>query len=245
MDHQEIVEQNIPDLYLMNKLPSEVRLRFEEHFVSCPECLNRLEATESLRSALRKDLVARTSRPIPVVKSRTSLRTYAFATAAAAILIFAGLLATRELLDLRNRLSQASASLEQERNKNAALNDQIAATAQPQATALVFPLVITRGGPDNATPPVNRVVLPETPGWLVLSLDLPDTSTFERHRAVLRDSRGTVLSDLSNLKSSSRDTLAISFLSSRFMPGDYVISLEGLTAGRSMPLGNYSFRVLR
>lgn len=53
MDHLYIEEHSIPDHYLMGKLSAEERLRFEEHFVDCTQCLKRLETTEDFRVALR------------------------------------------------------------------------------------------------------------------------------------------------------------------------------------------------
>ncbi|MGH9766077.1 MAG: hypothetical protein ACREAB_01480 [Blastocatellia bacterium] len=53
MEHHHIEEQNIPDRYLLGKLPVEERARFEEHFIDCRECLDRLETTEDFRGALR------------------------------------------------------------------------------------------------------------------------------------------------------------------------------------------------
>jgi hypothetical protein len=53
MDHQYIEGHNIPDRYLQKKLSPAERTRFEEHFVDCAECLDRLEMTEDLRGALR------------------------------------------------------------------------------------------------------------------------------------------------------------------------------------------------
>jgi tetrahydromethanopterin S-methyltransferase subunit F len=252
MDHREIEDRNIPDLYLMNKLSSEARLQFEEHFISCPECLSRLEMTEDLRTALKNELIAR---PTTIHSARRSpFRTYGFALAAAAILISLGLLAVlafrtwseeqRQSAELRNRLAVATASLEQERNKSAQLNTQIAALAQQQGTVPVFPLVITRGASDTPGSALNSIVLPQA-GWIIFLLDLPDVPRIETYKAVVRDSKGILVSDISGLKSTSRDTLAISVLSSLFMPGDYVISLEGLTSGRYMQLVSYSLHVLR
>jgi hypothetical protein len=253
MDHREIEDRNIPDLYLMNKLSNEARLQFEEHFISCPECLSRLEMTEGLRTALKNELIAR---PLTTIHSpgRSPFRTYGFALAAAAILISLGLLAAlafrtwseeqRQSAELKNRLAVATASLEQERNKSAQLNAQIAALGQQQGTVPVFPLVITRGGSDTPGSALNSIAVPQT-GWIIFILELPDVPQIETYKAVVRDSKGMVLSDVSGLKSTSRDTLAISIVSSLFVPGDYVISLEGLTAGRYMPVGRYSFHVLR
>jgi Putative zinc-finger len=53
MDHHYIEEHNVPDRYLLGKLPAEERARFEEHFIDCRECLDRLETTEEFRGALR------------------------------------------------------------------------------------------------------------------------------------------------------------------------------------------------
>src|SRR5262245_53417213 len=131
MDHQEIEEGNIPDLYLMNKLPTETRLRFEEHIVSCQECQDRLEVTESLRTALKSDLIARPLK-VPAERLGGYFRTYARVAAAAVILICIGLAATfivrlwaeqRESTELRTRLAEANAALQQEKNKSGQLND--------------------------------------------------------------------------------------------------------------------------
>src|SRR5215831_2928139 len=53
MDHLFIEEHNIPYLYLLGKLPAEEQEHFEEHFIVCPECLNRLETTESFIDGLK------------------------------------------------------------------------------------------------------------------------------------------------------------------------------------------------
>ena len=53
MDHQYTEGHNIPDRYLQGTLSATERTRFEEHFIDCPECLDRLEMTEGFRGALR------------------------------------------------------------------------------------------------------------------------------------------------------------------------------------------------
>jgi hypothetical protein len=127
MDHREIEDRNIPDLYLMNKLSSETKLRFEEHFISCPECLSRLEMTEELRTALKSEIIERPFNTVQPKRRSPSFRKYAFALTAAAILISIGVAAAlgfrswseqqRESVELRNRLAEAAASLEQEKQK--------------------------------------------------------------------------------------------------------------------------------
>src|SRR5262245_60264494 len=53
MDHPFIEEHNTPYLYLLGKLPSEEQGNFEDHFIACPECLNRLETTENFIASLK------------------------------------------------------------------------------------------------------------------------------------------------------------------------------------------------
>jgi hypothetical protein len=45
MTHAEIEDQEIIDRYLLRKLPGEVQERFEQHFLACVECLEKLESS--------------------------------------------------------------------------------------------------------------------------------------------------------------------------------------------------------
>jgi len=53
VDHRYIEEADIADRYLLGRLPPEEQARFEEHFIDCQECLDRLEATRNFRGALK------------------------------------------------------------------------------------------------------------------------------------------------------------------------------------------------
>jgi Putative zinc-finger len=53
MKHSYIEENHIADRYLLGKLSAQERVRFEEHYENCLECLNRLETIDSLRRGLR------------------------------------------------------------------------------------------------------------------------------------------------------------------------------------------------
>src|SRR5262249_51998894 len=146
------------------------------------------------------------------LERRGLLRTYAFALRAAVILISFGLVAAlafrtwseqqRQSVELRNRLAEATASLEQERNKSAQLSEQIAGLAQQQGPIPVFPLVITRGGPDGPGSRINSITPPQT-GWVIFLLELPDVPRIETYKVVVRDSKGMVVSDISGMKSTS------------------------------------------
>lgn len=53
MDHSYIDEHEVIELYLLGQLPPEEAAGFEEHSMSCAECLQRLETAEKLRLGLR------------------------------------------------------------------------------------------------------------------------------------------------------------------------------------------------
>jgi hypothetical protein len=53
MDHSYIDQLDLAERYLMGKLPAEETLQFEEHFVDCSQCVDRLKTTKALIEGLR------------------------------------------------------------------------------------------------------------------------------------------------------------------------------------------------
>ncbi|HKP38366.1 MAG TPA: hypothetical protein VJT71_16015 [Pyrinomonadaceae bacterium] len=53
MNHLQIEESNTVDRYLLGRLPAEEQSQFEEHFVDCQECLDRLETSASFRRGVK------------------------------------------------------------------------------------------------------------------------------------------------------------------------------------------------
>src|SRR5262249_41843636 len=170
MDHRQIEDANIPDLYLMDKLEPELRQSFEEHFVSCHECLDRLQATESLRDSLRKHVSSRAS----FVPARRHLIFPRYVAAVAVVLFLTvAALAVPLFLQMssgRRQLRQSESRLAEERAKTEALNNQIAALSQMPAYAPVVPLVMSRSGDSTS---VNNITMPASPQWILFSLELP------------------------------------------------------------------------
>src|SRR5258708_19912001 len=54
MDHAEIEEQQIVDRYVRGTLPAEEVARFEEHYLSCQDCLDRLDLAESMNRGFKR-----------------------------------------------------------------------------------------------------------------------------------------------------------------------------------------------
>src|SRR5436305_672995 len=54
MDHADMEEQQIVDRYVRGTLPAEEVARFEEHYLSCPVCLDRLDLAESMNRGFKR-----------------------------------------------------------------------------------------------------------------------------------------------------------------------------------------------
>jgi len=54
MEHPAIEDEDVVERYLRGTLPAAATLAFEQHYLSCPRCLDRLEAETEFASALRR-----------------------------------------------------------------------------------------------------------------------------------------------------------------------------------------------
>jgi anti-sigma factor RsiW len=95
MDHEKIDEGQIAERYVLGQLDPEERQLFEEHFLDCAECLEKVELAEQLRHGLQR---AAARRAAAVVAGGSLLAVLArlrrwqrIALAAAALVIAAGL----------------------------------------------------------------------------------------------------------------------------------------------------------
>src|SRR3954454_5034125 len=53
MNHAEIEERNVAARYAMDKLSTDERIAFEDHFADCPRCQDAIELERALRAGLR------------------------------------------------------------------------------------------------------------------------------------------------------------------------------------------------
>jgi hypothetical protein len=131
MDHATIEEQQIVDRYVMGTLPPVEAARFEEHYLSCPECLDRLELAEAelrgfKRAAAQDTARLATVRQLALVAwlsrlGRSRQMAVLLTITMVLLLLPAGLtLRQRGELDrLGGELSETRSALEQERERSA------------------------------------------------------------------------------------------------------------------------------
>src|SRR6185295_16338820 len=125
MDHADIDEQHVVDRYVRGTLPAEESARFEEHYLHCQDCLDRLDLAESMKRGFQRAAGQDAAR---VVASRQlalvawlarlgrSRQAAVFAMALLVAVLLPWGLAVRKMAD-RDRELQTRSALEQERAK--------------------------------------------------------------------------------------------------------------------------------
>lgn len=131
MEHAYIEEHQIADRYVMGKLPPEEAETFEEHYLSCPQCLDRLALAESMQRGFKRAagqdaarLTAARQLALVAWLSRLS-RSRQAASLLLVVLVIAvvalpGTFAWRQLGDVDRELAETRRALEQERERSAA-----------------------------------------------------------------------------------------------------------------------------
>src|SRR6185295_14428367 len=124
MDHTYIDEQHVVDRYVRGTLPAEEAARFEEHYLSCQDCLDQLDLAESMKRGFQRAAgqdAARVvaSRQLAFVAWLARLGRSRQAAVLAMTLLVAALLpwglAQRKIADRDRELTQTRSALEQER----------------------------------------------------------------------------------------------------------------------------------
>jgi hypothetical protein len=291
MDHRYIEKNNIADGYVLGKLSAAERARFEEHYIDCQECLDRLEFAEVFCRAIGQ---ASEENPAPASAAwgagiyrylaQLSPR-WQTALFASLILLFAALLGVvavqvAENHRLHQEIASASAALRLQSGHPPATTGQASSNAgpgtttsptsepsptvsplgparvepieklrgllQPQINIPIFTLNAVRSADQNPSTPANEIEAPNSPQWLIFSIELDDKPKYPTYRATIFTANGHQLWSASGLQPNRYDAFTLSFPSTFFQPQNYSLVLEGNTPdGQWATAANYSFRVTR
>ncbi len=261
MDHGLIDKDLIVERYVMGRLDGEERRLFEEHFVECRDCLDRLDAAAGLRAGLKEVVPlgeGRSSAPairqLPRARSLwTLLAAACFLLAALSSIFFYGEVrrTRRELESVRlssqraqSRQAELEQALEKERAARAVASQAANALRAAPMAATVFMLNRTRGA--TATQPENRIELAPSSGWVVWIFDRPEAPGVRTWRVRLSTDDGHPVGDPVNATPSSAGMLAASFPATLLPAGDYVLVVEAAAGpGRAEAVARYGIRVAR
>src|ERR1700685_1370545 len=233
MDHQYIRENNVVSLYLVGKLPQEERDRFEEHFVDCQQCLDEMELTNDFRRKLRQvakeDGLSKDNRWAAQRGRAACLKTSALGQQprllAYASLLFAVSLTVVFFAGVKYHgaeLAQTKRLLDDSQRRYAAGEkpggqQQFTASLEP---APLFFLSVARGADQGNSAPENRITVPTTSPWIVLSLEFERDPDFHSYRARLSNAQGQIVWSAEKILPPPSDAIAISLASSWLSKGD-------------------------
>ncbi len=230
MDHLTIEEENVVERYLMRQLtPADAEL-FEEHYLDCDDCLEKLELAKRLHRGLR-DVAAEDGTSLTrmtvlawLVRRGRGLQTFlAMAVLAVAVLPWA-LLAPRV-----SRLTSEHQRLEGE----------LAQALAPQIRTPTYVLSPERSGP--GAEPSTRVTLDSTPRWVILALQLPPSGSPAAGRIRLREAEGDTLWESGPMEPDAVGRVTVSVHSSWLESKAYVVEFDSRATGGEW----FAFRVQR
>lgn len=264
MDHDYIETHGLIDLYHRGQLPPEEEVRFEEHFVGCRECQERLEMARSFQRGL-KTVAAQEIVQAGLLAWLARRRGIALA----ALLLVAGLpvlgylagsrepeeagwrqryeSAQRSAADLRGRLEESERLRREHREQERVA--RVEPTPKPEAprpspspsplvNTPVFLLTAVRGEDETAT------IDPGEKDYFSLAVDAGDDPRFESYRVTITSARGDRVFREAGLKPNALEALLLTFPAGYFQPGEYRLVVEGVTPeGTASELGGYAFRV--
>lgn len=252
MDHAYIEEHGLIDLYHRGQLPPEEEAGFEEHFVGCADCQERLQMARGFQRGL-KTVVAEEITQAGLLAWLVRRRWLAVAALIlAAVLPVLGYLAgSRETAPLNTEASWRQLyekerrdaeglreRLEQSERQRVAHLPETPAPPSPLVNTPVFLLTAVRGEDEAASVKVES-------GYFSLAVDAGDDPRFESYRVTITDAQGKRVFREAGLKPNALEALLLTFPAGFFKPGEHRLALEGIKPdGGAAELGGYSFRIV-
>ncbi len=149
----------------------------------------------------------------------------------------------REVEQIRESQAESQQQLEQARQAREQLSEQLDRALQPQLNLPILSLFSERSTDIGAAPTV-RLRRPDTPGWIVLILELGEPQ-HEAYRAVILRSDRSELWRSSRLDPNRQGSLVLGLHSSMLEPANYLVRVEALPASSKPEVtAHFAFRLL-
>lgn len=252
MDHAHIEEHGLIDLYHRGQLPPEEEAAFEEHFVGCADCQERLQMARGFQRGL-KTVVAEDVAKAGLLAWLVRRRWLALAALVlAAVLPVLGYLAGsresaplnteaswRQLYEKERRSAEGLRQrLEQSERQRLAQVEATPAPPSPLVNTPVFLLTAVRGEEEATAVDVES-------GWFSLAVDAGDDPRFASYRVTITDAQGKRVFQKAGLKPNALEAVLLTFPAGFFQPGEYRLSLAGVKPeGGAVELGGHGFTIL-
>ncbi len=272
MDHDYIERHQVVEEYVMGRLPEADATRFEDHYLTCEECVRRLDLAERFQTGFRDVAAEELAGPVGLAAVIAGLARRRWAAAAGvlglAALATVGVLSWRTLrldreLDAARASLARSESRQSEEDRRTAAAERKAATLQERLAAesqargrLEEELSRERRPragaawvvalvPTRSGPTAGEPfqrISPPPGEQIVLSLDLDLPEPGPYRVTLRRRDGGAVVWSGTGLQPGPTGTLAIGLDSFLLPPGDYRLLVEQDAA---VPVARFVFRVER
>lgn len=263
MDHTYIEERGLIDLYHRGQIPPEEEVEFEEHFVGCAECQEKLALARGFQRGLKVVVAEDAARAIAQVSVAAWLRRRW--RAAALLILIAALPALGFLIGSRetrmavaswkerweserqsaSKLERLLAESERQRQEERLRHEREQKLAQvtpaPRDTPsplINTPLILLTAVRGEGEAPVVRI---GKNAYVSLAVDAGDDPRFESYRISITGPRAF---RQTGLKPNALEAILLTFPASYLPTGSYQLKLEGvLPDGAVVELGRHPFRV--
>jgi hypothetical protein len=268
MDHTYIEERGLIDLYHRGQIPPEEEVEFEEHFVGCSDCQEKLALARGFQRGLKAVVAEDAARAIAqagisaigAAWLRRRWRAAALLLLAAALPVLGFLAGSRKAgvavaswkerweterrsaSKLERMLADSEHRREEERR---ALEEKMAQATPPPQRETPSPLVntplilLTAVRGEGEAPVVHT----GKGGYVSLAVDAGADPRFQSYRVAITGPRAF---RQAGLEPNALEAILLTFPASYFPPGAYQLKLEGvLLGGKAVDLGVHPFRVAR
>jgi hypothetical protein len=264
MDHTYIEERGLIDLYHRGQIPPEEEVEFEEHFVACADCQEKLALARGFQRGLKVVVAEEAARAVAQATLAAWLRRR-WRVAALLILVavmpvlgfLAGSRQTRVAVaswkerweserqsasKLERLLAESERQRQEERRE---LEGKIAQATPPPAAPRETPsplintplILLTAVRGEEETPVVHT----GKSAYVSLAVDAGDDPRFETYQVAIT---GPKTFRQAGLKPNALEAILLTFPSSYLPAGTYRLTLEGvLPGGAVVELGKHPFRV--
>lgn len=264
MDHKYIDQFDIVESYLAGKLAAEESTEFEEHFVDCAKCVDRLETTKAFVEGLR--VVASDRVPTAGAEPFTTSRKVFAASAgvlslvviAVAVFLFTQMRRYRAEADQATSAStQWERRYEEERQLSAAksktreetereLTEQVAQlrtelenqrkSGHQDNVQVNVPILALSStrGSDPLSASVNVVTLSRSSGSFVITMALEGETGYRRYAMTILSSQKQLILKRGGIKPLRDNLISMSLDSSLFRAGNYLLTLDGIARDGSI-----------
>ena len=229
MNCAELKKRNIIERYVTDELSEKEKELFEEHYFSCPKCLEELVTMQQIArgvrelaesgeiayksEALRESLVQRLARLGEFIPDPRAWRYMKPAFYTLLVLVLLMVYPTVKGLFFISKLGSS-------------------------VNVTYYSLDVARG--------MNRIDVPPYSDAMILEFSVAERRQFERYDAEIADQRGTVIWKDSDLKRlGDFGTFSISFDRNFLREGTYSLTVYGFKDNTSTPIETFPFQIIK